>query len=146
MSIREQAWQAFTSQQSDAIDQARDGLLDVLAGLDVVLDLAGVQGNTFVFTDGDVHLATYMDGDVRVVKVVEPDPSGWREVSPAVGSLAELSPYVPPEPPDGDPDLWVSGNVYQTDDVVSHDGSVWRSTVDNNVWEPGVAHSVWVLV
>lgn len=27
---------------------------------------------------------------------------------------------------------------YNKGDVVSRDGVVWRSTVDNNVWEPGV--------
>lgn len=27
---------------------------------------------------------------------------------------------------------------YNTGDTVSHNGVVWRSTVDNNVWEPGV--------
>lgn len=29
-------------------------------------------------------------------------------------------------------------DAYQTDDVVTHNGSTWKSTVDNNVWEPSV--------
>lgn len=29
-------------------------------------------------------------------------------------------------------------DAYQTDDVVTHNGSIWKSTVDNNVWEPSV--------
>ena len=36
---------------------------------------------------------------------------------------------------------WVqpdSTNPYMTGDKVGHNGKVWRSTVDNNVWEPGV--------
>jgi chitodextrinase len=30
-----------------------------------------------------------------------------------------------------------STNAYMTGDKVMHDGKVWVSTVDNNVWEPG---------
>ena len=36
---------------------------------------------------------------------------------------------------------WVqpdSTNPYQTGDKVTHNGSTWISTIDNNVWEPGV--------
>ena len=36
---------------------------------------------------------------------------------------------------------WVqpdSTNPYQTGDKVTHNGATWISTVDNNVWEPGV--------
>lgn len=31
-----------------------------------------------------------------------------------------------------------STNPYMTGDKVSHNGSTWVSTVDNNVWEPGI--------
>ena len=31
-----------------------------------------------------------------------------------------------------------STNPYMTGDKVSHNGTTWVSTVDNNVWEPGV--------
>ena len=43
-----------------------------------------------------------------------------------------------------DPDQipeWVqpeSTNPYMTGDKVTHDGSTWVSTVDHNVWEPGI--------
>lgn len=36
---------------------------------------------------------------------------------------------------------WVqpdSTNPYQKGDKVTHSGSTWVSTIDNNVWEPGV--------
>ena len=36
---------------------------------------------------------------------------------------------------------WVqpdSTNPYMSGDKVSHNGSTWVSTIDNNVWEPGV--------
>ena len=149
MTIREQAWQAFTAGRQGAIDAAKTALFDILAGLEVAVDLADVRGSqsgrfTYVFTDGDVHLAVLKDGGQWVVKAVEPDSDGWREMSPAVGSLADLSPYVPPVT-EVEPDVWVSGNLYPEGAVVSHDGQVWRSTVDGNHWEPGAVHSVWVL-
>lgn len=31
-----------------------------------------------------------------------------------------------------------STNPYQTNDKVTHKGATWISTIDNNVWEPGV--------
>lgn len=31
-----------------------------------------------------------------------------------------------------------STNAYSKGDKVTHNGKTWRSTVDNNVWEPGV--------
>lgn len=36
---------------------------------------------------------------------------------------------------------WVqpdSTNPYMTGDKVTHNGKTWESTIDNNVWEPGV--------
>jgi len=149
MSIRDQAWQAFTSSQQSAIAAAEAALFDRLSGLTVTVELADVRADrqgrhTYIFTDGDVHLAA-IDVDGWIVKAVEADPSGWAELSPPLGSLAELSPYVPPLSPD-DPDAWVSGNLYPEGAVVTHAGQVWRSTVDGNHWEPGVVHSVWVLV
>lgn len=43
--------------------------------------------------------------------------------------------------PSGKPLPWVqpdSTNPYMKGDRVTHNGSTWVSTVDNNVWEPGV--------
>lgn len=31
-----------------------------------------------------------------------------------------------------------TADAYMTGDVVEHNGAIWVSTVDNNVWEPGV--------
>lgn len=31
-----------------------------------------------------------------------------------------------------------STNPYMTGDKVTHNGKTWQSTVDNNVWEPGI--------
>lgn len=38
-----------------------------------------------------------------------------------------------------------STNPYMTGDKVTHNGSTWISTVDNNVWEPGV-YDGWEVV
>ena len=39
-------------------------------------------------------------------------------------------------------DIWTqplgAHDAYQTGDIVSHNGQLWESTVDGNVWEPGV--------
>jgi hypothetical protein len=59
--------------------------------------------------------------------VWEPGTSSWREVVPE-GSTG--------------PAEWVqptgSTDAYKLGSQVSHNGSVWQTTVDNNVWEPGV--------
>ena len=49
------------------------------------------------------------------------------------------------------PQAWVqpgANNAYMQGDQVEHNGKVWESQVDNNVWEPGVAgtESLWVEV
>lgn len=31
-----------------------------------------------------------------------------------------------------------STDAYMAGDVVEHNGTIWESTIDNNVWEPGV--------
>lgn len=31
-----------------------------------------------------------------------------------------------------------ASDAYQTGDIVQHSGGLWISTIDNNVWEPGV--------
>lgn len=47
----------------------------------------------------------------------------------------------PEEPTGGEVAEWVqpdSTNPYMIGDRVLHNGNTWESTVDNNVWEPGV--------
>lgn len=59
--------------------------------------------------------------------------------------------WTPPEAPslfaqvlpgqDGEIGEWVqpdSTNPYMKGDKVTHNGKTWESTIDNNVWEPGV--------
>lgn len=52
-------------------------------------------------------------------------PSLWAEV------LVEEGQILPWQQPD-------STNPYGKGDKVTHNGSVWVSDVDNNVWEPGI--------
>lgn len=53
-------------------------------------------------------------------------PSLWAKV--LIPSQAEIPDWVQPE----------STNPYMKNDKVKHSGKTWVSTVDNNVWEPGV--------
>lgn len=40
-----------------------------------------------------------------------------------------------------------STNPYMTGDKVSHNGQIWESLVDNNVWEPNEANAtLWAVV
>lgn len=49
------------------------------------------------------------------------------------------------------PQAWVqpgANNGYLQGDQVEHNGKIWESQIDNNVWEPGIAgtESLWVEV
>lgn len=54
-------------------------------------------------------------------------PSLYAEILPGQGGT-NIGEWVQPE----------STNPYMKGDKVKHGGKVWVSTVDNNVWEPGV--------
>lgn len=56
----------------------------------------------------------------------EAAPSLWTKV--LTDPSGEVLPWEQPE----------STNPYMTGDRVTHNGKTWQSTVDNNVWEPGV--------
>ena len=46
-----------------------------------------------------------------------------------------------PQPDDGTPQSWTqpdSTNPYMAGDRVEHNGTIWISEIDNNVWEPGI--------
>lgn len=65
----------------------------------------------------------------------------YNALSELVGLYVEVVTSGTEEPTDEEVAEWVqpdSTNPYMTGDRVLHNGSTWESTVDNNVWEPGV--------
>lgn len=60
------------------------------------------------------------------------DQSGGETGGGEGGESGEGTTAVPWKQPEG------AHNAYNKDDVVSHNGKLWKSTVDANVWEPGV--------
>lgn len=65
----------------------------------------------------------------------------YNALSELVGIYVEVVTSEPEEPTGDEVAEWVqpdSTNPYMTGDRVLHNGSTWESTVDNNVWEPGV--------
>ena len=85
--------------------------------------------------------------------VWQPGEYGWEEVIEEPTEEPKEEPTDEPtdepteepteEPKDesNEPSAWVQpngSNPYQKDAKVSHNGKIWISTTDNNVWEPGV--------
>ena len=58
-------------------------------------------------------------------------PSLWAEVLP--GQDGEIGPWAQPD----------STNPYRMGDRVTHNGHLWESTHDANVWEPGAVGAPW---
>lgn len=58
-------------------------------------------------------------------------PSLWAEVLP--GQDGKVGQWLQPD----------STNGYRMGDVVTHNGKRWKSTADNNVWEPGSTGAPW---
>lgn len=88
-------------------------------------------------TDRDYTIGERMQWKGKLYKVLIAHTSQEQWMPDAAPSLfAEVlipDPSVIPE--------WVqpgSTNAYMKGDKVRHNGKVWVSTVDNNVWEPGV--------
>ena len=91
--------------------------------------------------DGENHEYSVGDrfkNDGKLYKVLQPHtsqlewvpsvaPSVYAEILPGQDGT-EIGEWVQPD----------STNPYMTGDRVTYDGKVWESTVDNNVWAPGV--------
>lgn len=67
--------------------------------------------------------------------VWEPGVANWREVVLFIPAAPSVAAWVQPTG---------AGDAYQTGDRVTHNGQMWESSVDNNVWEPGVYG--WIVV
>lgn len=83
----------------------------------------------------EVGTRLYYDGDLYKVLQAHTSQNAWNpKDSPSLFAKVLIpDPQVIPE--------WEqpeSTNPYMTGDKVTHNGKTWISTVDNNVWEPGV--------
>lgn len=109
---------------------------DALDALEKLDEYPQWQPDT-VYGSGDIR-----QHDGRLWRIVQPHTSqaGWEPPNvPALWMTAHRSGVIPEwQQPSGAHDAYPAG--YQ----VVHNGQVWESTVDNNVWEPGVFG--WELV
>jgi len=87
--------------------------------------------------------------DGRVVNTIVVDDLAWAEenlegvwidAGTAEEPTAPIGAGYDPAFPDPFADDWVPGFLYPKDATVFHDGRVWRSLIDNNVWTPGEAN------
>lgn len=87
--------------------------------------------------DEIVRYGVNADNETQLYRVIQPHTSqaGWEPDTAA--SLFKAVGFDKSGTP-----IWTQpvGTVdaYQTGDIVTHGGKTWTSTVDNNVWEPGV--------
>ena len=109
-------------------------------------DLAGLDetGLRQTLADIDGLLATLLPIRTRCATLIE-TPARVAEISSAY--LAARDGTVPEVEVGADVSAWPAWvqplgaglGVYRTGDVRRHNGKLWRSSVDNNVWEPGVS-------
>ena len=132
--------QAHTSQQSWVPGTGTESLYikvdDIHAGtaedpipyngnMELIENLYYTQGGVLYRCTRSTGTAVYNVLSELVGLYVEVVTSGTEPEEPTGEEIAEWA----------QPD---STNPYMTGDRVLHNGSTWESTVDNNVWEPGV--------
>lgn len=88
--------------------------------------------------------AQYLDStDLKLFKCVQPHTSqdGWQPPNvPALWTQIPLDGQILPwKQPTGAQD------AYNTGDIVSYQGQNWESTVDANVFAPGVVQAQWII-
>lgn len=121
-------------------DRARQ-LRKVVESLAETLDDTAALSSTELFPEWDTGISYQTDERIRfdgiLYKCLQTHTSldDWTPVSaPSLWARVLIpDPEVIPE--------WVqpdSTNPYMKGDRVKHNGSVWESDYDNNVWEPGV--------
>lgn len=93
--------------------------------------------------DTDYGSGAVVEHGDRLWRIVQPHTSqtGWEPANvPALWASAHV--------PGAGPQPWVqpqgAHDSYQIGDRVTHNGQVWESTINANVWEPGVAG--WIVV
>ena len=104
----------------------------------VVADPSGLR------TEIDAAMSTLGQARLRLTTLIE-TPARVAKISSAY--LAARDGTVPEVEVGADVSAWPAWvqplgaglGVYRTGDVRQHNGKLWRSTVDTNVWEPGVS-------
>lgn len=121
-----------------------------LAQTDVIKPADALE-NRQMFDDWSVRIGTtatigeylrYEDGLYRV----QQEHTIQAHQPPSVHTAAL---YTRVQEPGSGPEPWVQGQSYAKGVEVIHNGGVWLSGVDNNVWEPGAAgvfYNIWKRV
>ena len=78
----------------------------------------------------------------RAVKLIQPYDSDIYTQQPEELS-AQWGFYWSTDPKKALPFIALSTSPYNTDDCCTHEGHVWRSGQDNNVWPPGTTGVKW---
>lgn len=77
------------------------------------------------------------DNETQLYKVLQPHTSAAEHTPDVAVSLYKKVGFT-----ESGTAIWTqplgATDAYQSGDIVSHNGQLWKSTIDNNVWEPGV--------
>ena len=112
-------------------------LPDDLAGLDEAglrQTLANIDGLLATLLPIRTRCATLIETPAQVAKISSAYLAARDGTVPEVEVGADVSAWPAWVQP-----LGAGLGVYRTGDVRQHNGKLWRSSVDNNVWEPGVS-------
>lgn len=124
------------------IDRARQ-LRAIIEANAQTMDAATATEYPELFPEWDGNGKAYKAGEMlrrngELVKVLQDHTSqaGWTpENAPSLFAKVLIDPTDDSVQPWQQPD---STNPYRLGDVVMHDGLMWMSSIDNNVWAPGV--------
>lgn len=136
MTVIEQAKALRTQMDRAAEIISQSGAAD--STLMEIADVYPEYGVGNAYSAGDIFkLGTNEDGETQLYRVVQAHTSQADYIPSEVPALYTAIGFTE----DGH-DIWTqplgAHDAYRTGDVVSHNGALWRSTVDGNVWEPGV--------
>ena len=121
-----------------------------LAQTDVLTPAQALE-NRQMFDDWSVRIGTqaatgeYLRYEDGLYRVQQEHPIQAHQ-PPSVHTAAL---YTRVQEPGAGPEPWVQGQSYDKDVEAIHNGGVWLSGVDNNVWEPGAAgvfDNIWKRV
>lgn len=112
----------------DALIRMRNGATDEQA-LDAIALYPAWKPDTAYSVDGRIR---YGEKLYKCVQAHTSQEDWTPDVTPALWVLVSLDEWPEWVQPTG------AHDAYQTGDKVSHNGQHWQSTMDANIWEPGV--------